>query len=81
MFEVRNSLRVLRSNILRKVPFILSIVLAFCDCSAINWVLNPIGEFIAQQSRELKKLLEIASINGALGDLKIFKNIITFNIL
>ena len=31
-----------------KVPFIL----------AIKWVLNPIGEFIAQQSRELKKLVE-----------------------
>ena len=46
-------------------PFILAIFLAFCDCSAIKWVLNPIGEFIAQQSRELKNLLKIASINGA----------------
>ena len=37
-------------------PFILAIFLAFRDCSAIKWVLNPIGEFIAQQSRELKNL-------------------------
>ena len=29
-------------------------------------MLNPIGEFIAQQSREFKNLLKIASINGAL---------------
>ena len=48
-----------------KAPFILVIFLAFCDCSAIKWVLNPIGEFIAKQSQDLKNLLKIASINGA----------------
>ena len=48
-----------------KTATILAIFLAFCDCSAIKWVLNPIGEFIAQQSQELKNLLKIASINGA----------------
>ena len=50
-----------------EAPFILAIFLAFCDCSAIKWVLNPIGEFIAQQSRELKNLFKITSINGAWG--------------
>ena len=39
--------------------------LALCGCSAIKWVLNPIGEFIAQQSRELENLLKITSMNGA----------------
>ena len=48
-----------------KALFILAIFLALCDCSAIKWVLNPIGEFIAQELQELKNLLKIASINGA----------------
>ena len=54
---------------LYKAPFILAIFLAFGDCSAIKWALNPIAEFIAQQSRELKNLLKIASINRALSGL------------
>ena len=50
----------------KRVLFAFSKPFFFSHTAAIKWVLNPIGEFIAQQSRELKNLLKIANMNGAL---------------
>ena len=41
--------------------------LASCDYFTIDWVLNPIENFVGKESQDHKNLYKFASVNRALG--------------